>query len=353
MRKASHEILNTAPVTVSDVFHNSPGLQENTFMFMKNIRGTVAYFRNALYNLLAMFRSVGPPTLFVTLSTNDLHWPELGMMLNDLSYDDAVKEGSFFNSMRSDPLLTATHFQRRFDALLKYVINGPKKPLGKITDYFARVEFQNRGSPHMHIFFWVKGFPTEVTSQNKHHVLAYIENTIFAELPEIHEDVYLFNLVKKLHTHHHSHYCKKTHKSKCRFGFPKPISTITRILTHGDITQTKGSSYQCKRTEQSIFINNYNPTILRHWRANMDIQLINNAEGAAWYVCNYICTSEPDSLKLALNNLINDVFQANPDMHITKRLWKIGTCVLKHQRLSVQEAAFRLSSLHLLKTSRT
>ena len=30
----------------------------------------------------------------------------------------------------------------------------------------------------------------------------------------------------------------------------------------------------------------------------MDIQMINNAEGAAYYVCHYLCKSEPDELKL-------------------------------------------------------
>ena len=50
----------------SDILHNS-------YMFMNNIRGTVAYFRNALNNLLAMLRTIGPPTLFVTLSADDLH----------------------------------------------------------------------------------------------------------------------------------------------------------------------------------------------------------------------------------------------------------------------------------------
>lgn len=44
-------------------------------------------------------------------------------------------------------------------------------------------------------------------------------------------------------------------------------------------------------------INAFNPVVLRHWRANMDIQLICNAEGAAYYVCSYICKSEPDELK--------------------------------------------------------
>ena len=58
--------------------------------------------------------------------------------------------------------MTAIHFDRRFTALMKYVIHGPVKPLGIVKDFFARVEFRNRGSPHYHIFFWVGNVPNDI-----------------------------------------------------------------------------------------------------------------------------------------------------------------------------------------------
>ena len=56
-------------------------LREHSFMFMKNIRGTVAYWADILNDLLATVKCLGPPTLFVTLSADDNHWPELKMLL--------------------------------------------------------------------------------------------------------------------------------------------------------------------------------------------------------------------------------------------------------------------------------
>ena len=85
----------------------------------------------------------------------------------------------------------------------------------------------------------------------------------------------------------------------------------------------------------------------------MDIQLINDAHGAAYYVCHYLCKSEPDELRCALGNLINTVFQQNPGMSAFQRLWDIGLCVLKNRRVSAQEAAFRLSNLKLIQSSRS
>ena len=49
--------------------------------------------------------------------------------------------------------MTALHFERRWRALYRFVIKGPLKPLGIVKDYFARIEFQARGSPHLHMFF--------------------------------------------------------------------------------------------------------------------------------------------------------------------------------------------------------
>jgi len=49
-------------------------------------------------------------------------------------------------------------------------------------------------------------------------------------------------------------------------------------------------------------INAYNPDILKIWRANTDIQLIQGVYGVAMYICTYICKSEPQGLKLPLRN---------------------------------------------------
>jgi len=80
------------------------------------------------------------------------------------------------NFVKEDPYMTALHFQRRFKALLKHVINGEMLPLGKVVDYFVRVEFQNRGSSHFHIFFWIENFNAIFSDQEK--LTQYIDKTI-------------------------------------------------------------------------------------------------------------------------------------------------------------------------------
>ena len=46
------------------------------YKFMKNVRGTPAYWQVQLYDTLAMLRTFGTPTWFLTLSPAEFMWPE-------------------------------------------------------------------------------------------------------------------------------------------------------------------------------------------------------------------------------------------------------------------------------------
>lgn len=88
---------NHSQITINDLnnLNHNPDLLQNSYMFMKYIKGTSAYWKNTLLNLLSMFKQLGPPTLFVTLSANDMHWPELIMTLKMCSFEKAVVKKCF------------------------------------------------------------------------------------------------------------------------------------------------------------------------------------------------------------------------------------------------------------------
>ena len=44
---------------------------------MRNIRGSAAYWQRAKLDLFAMFRTLGPPTFFLTLCADDMNWTDL------------------------------------------------------------------------------------------------------------------------------------------------------------------------------------------------------------------------------------------------------------------------------------
>ena len=93
---------------------------------------------------------------------DDLHWPELGILLESIDYHEAARKASFLGGMCEDSLMAAIHFERRFDALMKYVINSQEHPIGKVKDFIYRVEFKIRGSCHYRVtayFFWIENIP--------------------------------------------------------------------------------------------------------------------------------------------------------------------------------------------------
>ena len=104
MSKVSPSDGHVQSTTAGDVRvrNTNPDILLNTYMFVKNIRGTVAYFRNTLNDLFALVRCLSSPTLFMTFSVDDLHSPELGMMLQNLTFANVVSKESFFSSMRSN-----------------------------------------------------------------------------------------------------------------------------------------------------------------------------------------------------------------------------------------------------------
>jgi len=62
-----------------------------------------------------------------------------------------------------NPVLTAQHFQFRVETFFKQIILHKQSPLTLVENYAIKVEFQFRGSPHVHCFLWVKNPPTLIT----------------------------------------------------------------------------------------------------------------------------------------------------------------------------------------------
>ena len=60
------------PIALQQLVRN-----EQAYKVLKNARGSPAYWQNEMYDVLALLRSLSKPTWFLTLSADDLHWPEM------------------------------------------------------------------------------------------------------------------------------------------------------------------------------------------------------------------------------------------------------------------------------------
>ena len=101
---------------------------DQVYAFMNPIKGTPAYWKKFKSEVLAMVKQLVVRTFFLTLSSADLRWKELIVIIQKFS----------------------RHFQDRVELFSKvFIIDGP---LGKSKYYAMRVEFQIGGKPHIHSY---------------------------------------------------------------------------------------------------------------------------------------------------------------------------------------------------------
>ena len=81
--------------------------------------------------------------------------------------------------------------------------------IGEVVDYFWRVQFQLRGSPHIHSLWWVKDAPNLQTVEGLHAVSGFIDQYITTRIPLEGEDDELRGLLMRLQRHKHTHMPKE------------------------------------------------------------------------------------------------------------------------------------------------
>ena len=139
-----------------------------------------------MYEVVAMVKQLGIPSWFMTLSCADLRWPELfqiisranGRNMNDeevdaLSYDEKCR------LINLNPVITAKHFQYRVKTLFTEILLKEANPICKIVYYALRIEFQMRGSPHLHALIWTSDCP-RLTQDTKEAYVEYVDQHVQA-----------------------------------------------------------------------------------------------------------------------------------------------------------------------------
>ena len=85
--------------------------------------------------------------------------------------------------LSQNPVTAARHFQYRLNTFVQKFLKSKAHPLGELTDYSIRVEFQARGSPHAHSMFWIKGAP-KLGVNTDQEVCDFIDRYIRCDVPE-------------------------------------------------------------------------------------------------------------------------------------------------------------------------
>lgn len=189
-------------------------------MYLGAIRGSASYFTKYTSHILSMISGLGCPTLFMTISYNDLKsfdsvtaiWKskygpdaELDRLPCDIPF------GERQSLLNENPIPAARHFAHRMNVIMRYLRRESLYLFGAtLADYSYRIEFQSRGSPHAHMLLWLDGVPDYNTEEG----IAFIDRNISCSL-----DVPYKAMVMEYPNHHHTDTCFKRH-SNCRFGYP-------------------------------------------------------------------------------------------------------------------------------------
>ena len=394
------------PLRVADILDENSVenlvLNDNAFKLLKNVRASPPFWQEKKKEVMAMVRQLGMPSLFMTLSAAETQWPELikilYKVLNDR--DISLEEASALSWMekaeliRKDPITCSRYFDHRMRTLIFQVLskdNGPFKH-NKIIDYYYRIEFQHRGSPHVHCIFWLADTPRYVrgNAESKEQCARFIDSHITTD-----QDLSIFAKYQK---HKHTHTCY-THKSKiCRFNIPHPPLDHTMILEplpdHIDPTphetnfrkikeelscqdfSTRYSSVSefleslamteasyisairsslkapkvfLKRATKDVNINYFNNEILNLHRANMDIQFILDPYACVSYIVNYVGKAQKGMSKL-LQNIIQQSKEGK--ISIREQLKSVANTFVNCAEVSAQEVAYHILGMPMSVASR-
>ena len=82
----------------------------------------------------------------------------------------------------------------------------------RVKDFWWRIEFQNKGSPHLHMVIWLENYPSFEGIQ-------LVDKVCSCQLPSEVESE-LRRVLNKCQTHRHTAICKKN-SSFCRFYIPR------------------------------------------------------------------------------------------------------------------------------------
>lgn len=151
---------------------------ERNLSFLKSIPNSIQYWQQRKNDVFAMIRQLGKPTMFLTMSANENRWKHLLTILHKLSnagngagITDIMQQLTALQRatlVTEDPVTCCAYFHKLVNVVMQLLSSKTYSPFGKfyVVDYFKRIEFQHRGSPHAHILLWLANDPREEMSEN-------------------------------------------------------------------------------------------------------------------------------------------------------------------------------------------
>ncbi|CAD6200109.1 unnamed protein product [Caenorhabditis auriculariae] len=248
----------------------------------EEMRGFGPYWNKRKLELRAHIEAFGSPTWFVTLNPAEQHWKDV-LQIYQRFYPETTSE-NIREAIAKDSSHWCRYFRRRMNAFFSEVLFNDNGPLGKVLHYFWRVEYQHRGTQHIHCVLWTADRPSPDASPQE--IAEFLDKYVTARMPDEKTETELYNIIKEhqLHWKRHSKTCLRTKKRRgritqtCRFEFPRPVLGHTVVAgVSKNLAGLPGVSrkqYHLMRRECDTMVNDYNAELSLIWQANTDVQFI-------------------------------------------------------------------------------
>lgn len=174
----------------------------------------------------------------MTLSANEIGWRDLlkllykfknnGMEISDKDLD-LMRYINVSTLINEDAVTCAIYFYKLVSVMLNILKSKQFSPFGKfaVLDYFLRIEFQHRGSPHAHILLYLYNAPQDPLNTDYDKAFELIDALFSISTNEVSNN-------NKLQTHKYTFICYKkiisNKNQQCRFEAPFMPSHETLIL---------------------------------------------------------------------------------------------------------------------------
>lgn len=362
------DLQNVSAEEIRNRIRNDRNFLRKVMSYAATIPGTDSFWFKKSSELRTMIEQLGMPTLFFTLSYADLHEPDLGRILRSFPNQTSAQS----KLVNENPILVDWFFHEKVKLFFSEVVAVKYR----ILDSWTRFEYQFRGSPHVHGLLWLDESPdtsfldTRIpTPQEKLIIEQYFDKIVTAMNPncdeapaDIHPSSIRFNevihpnqdmaqLLDKVQKHSHNRFsCMRkkpgSNREFCRFNFPHEMREAPELLQ-----DPNNNRFTFFPRRNDPYLNKFNISIMRSWRANLDISPVTSKQALIQYVAKY--TAKPETSRSETFKKLIEICAAQDNSGSTPNLIRRFMCKAIGRDMSSQEVSHLILGLPLVISSRT
>jgi ATP-dependent DNA helicase PIF1 len=336
--------------------------------------GTRPFWRNKGCSLQAQARFLSPEMspVFLTFSAADIQWQDLHRhfsgWVNVALADDRTRHNFAWDSVQNNPHIIAEYLMIRLRMFTEHVL----RLYLKFEDYWERLEWQARGTGHIHALFWIPTAPAldQETEESRAEFARYWGTLITAWNPDqlrapdarnpaslapgdvanTADQFAAFLNRLQLHSTCRAPYClrqkKDSNTPQCHFFFPRPLFSapvVTKEINH--------KSWLFSPARNQGLLNQCAPVITMGWMANTDIQPPTTLHAVLSYVGKYV--SKPEKSSASYTELQGQVLPClNDQAPLLSFVSRMLNKLIGERDWSAQEVSHLLLQLPVQKSSR-